>query len=141
MFAGAACAVLVYHALPWSWVVWGLWLIGGAIGLWVVYQTAQVALTIRRLRQPSPTLPRVAPRACPACGGTEHEYKAQGLWDGFDRNTGRTTGGGYSYGVCKRCGSRWAQWDDDAPYVPSDDEWEREVELREVALRERERLR
>src|SRR5688572_28883789 len=114
--------------LPWHWVQRGLWLMGAAVAAWVVYHVALTAVSFRRLRQPQPPLPTAAHMPCPACGGTEHDYKSGGLWHGApDPVTGRRPVGSLGYGICKGCGSRWAEWDNAPPYVPTDEEWERQV--------------
>ena len=80
-----------------------------------------------RLLQKQPLL-AVKPIPCPVCEGTEHNRKTGGLWDGApDPITGRRPCGIFAYGICKTCNSRWAKWDDAPPYVPSDEEWYREV--------------
>ena len=132
----AASGVCAYALLPWQWFIRGVWLVGGIFLVWVAYLFAQVARDFYRLRCPPPPLPPVTPMPCPACGHTEHDYQKQGLWDGYDKLTGRGVGGSYGYGVCKRCGCRWGQWDDAAPYVASSDEWEREITRPQAARAE-----
>lgn len=75
-------------------------------------------------------LPLTPTRPCPRCGGDDIDYAMAGLWDGCDRTTGAAAHGVSFYGTCKRCASRVAQWDDAPSYVPTDDEWQREVELK-----------
>src|SRR5436309_3507561 len=69
------------------------------------------------------------PRCCPSCGHNAIAFVSGGLWDGiFDPTTRTRVGGDFLYGRCKKCGSRFAQWDGPA-YVPDDDEWYREIDL------------
>jgi len=76
-------------------------------------------------------LPRapLRPTSCPVCGQTEHEYMVGGLWDG-GKDAGGPACGSFAFGICKRCGSRWGQWDDEPSHIPSDAEWEEWVERR-----------
>jgi hypothetical protein len=98
-------------------------------GCVIIYFIVQAAVTMRRLNR----LPPTPPRHCPQCNGTEYKSGVAGLgvagvWDGLrDPETGTRPHGTLFYGTCERCGSRVAQWDDGAPYVPSDEEWRREV--------------
>lgn len=104
-----------------------LWVLGAAVAVVLVYLAASVVLIHWQLKYRTP-LTKIATMPCPLCGGTEHDYKKQGLWDGMpDPGTGHRPCGSFGYGICKGCGSRWAQWDDAQPYVPSEEEWEREV--------------
>ncbi len=110
----------------------GLWIIIGvllAIGIAVAVIFAVIFYGLRHLPQPP-----VRPTQCPACGHTEHEYKAGGL-RGDERHSGEAADGTFGYGICKRCGSRWGQYDDSPAYVPSDEEWRRYVQSRENATR------
>jgi hypothetical protein len=96
----------------------------GLVLVLVVWFICSLGLLSRRMRQVTP-LPPAPPRACPSCGGTEHEYKVGGHWHGApDPVTGKRPGGWFSYGVCKSCNSRWGQQDGGASYVPSVEEWE-----------------
>ncbi len=148
LIVGAVLARGCLLAPAWL-VVLLLWTPGGAVAVVVVlYPNALVVMFHWRLRHPTPLpkvapmpLPKVAPTPCPLCAGTEHDYRSQGLWDGMpDPVTGHSTGGSFGYGICKGCGSRWAQWDDAPPYVPSEEEWERQVARPEAARAERLRL-
>jgi transcription elongation factor Elf1 len=60
---------------------------------------------------------------CPKCGSEQIDCVSSGLWDGTDKKSH----GVFYYGICKQCGSRCAQWDDKPSYVPSDEEWQREI--------------
>jgi len=87
----------------------------------IIYSAASVWWHSRN-RPPS------KPILCPNCGHDGHAYIAGGLWDGAcDPKTGKRPGGVFGYGICNRCSSRWAQWDDAPIYVPSDEEWSRQV--------------
>jgi hypothetical protein len=98
-------------------------------GCVIIYFTVQVAVTMWRLNH----LPPAPPPRCPQCSGTEYEsgvagVGVAGVWHGLrDPETGKRPHGTLFYGTCKRCGSRVAQCDGGAPYVPSDEEWRREV--------------
>jgi hypothetical protein len=119
----AICAA--YVLLPGPWL---LWAVGGGLAIAVVCLTVHAVLVFRRLRRLEAQVAAMPPLACPACGGTDHDYKSQGLWDGMrDPVTGTRPHGSFGFGICKRCGSRWAQWDGQPPYVPADEEWDREV--------------
>jgi hypothetical protein len=88
--------------------------------------------------EPQPPPP---PMPCPRCACTEHDYKVGGFWDGVkDPVSGVRPGGTFGYGVCKRCGARWGQWDQAPPYVAAVDEWNREVEGPEAKRAEQLRL-
>jgi hypothetical protein len=125
------------HLLVPAWLVTLLlWTLGGAVALVLLWLATSVVVFHWKMRHPIP-LPKVPPMPCPSCGGTEHDYRRQGLWDGVpDPVTGGRAGGSFDYGICKACGSRWAQWDDAPPYVPPEDEWEREVAGPEAARAE-----
>ena len=97
----------------------------------LVLPAAAVALIVIRawvMARREKGLPLTRENRCPRCGGEEIDYARAGLWDG-ESVTGAAVHGVSFYGTCKRCASRVAQWDDAPPYVPSDDEWRREVEL------------
>jgi hypothetical protein len=104
--------------MPTVLIILGLF---AAVIAFVVAQTTVMMWRLKRLPPPAPIL-------CPKCGSAEHTYDSQGLWDGRrDPKTGDRPHGVFFYGTCKECGSRIAKWDDDAAYVPSNDEWQREV--------------
>lgn len=63
---------------------------------------------------------------CPKCGHYRHTVLSSGLWDGVG-NDGEWIGGGYWYGKCDRCSARWAKWNNEPTYVPSDEEWKQYV--------------
>jgi len=118
--------------LPESFFARGLWLAGGLLAAALVYGAVWTAIVWCRLRRVEERAATAQTR-CPSCRGAEHDYKSQGLWDGApDLITGHRPGGTFGYGVCKGCGSRWGQWDGAPPYVPSEEEWEREVGRREA---------
>jgi hypothetical protein len=72
--------------------------------------------------------PQPQPIHCPSCGATEHDIKIWGVWDGAPCLPGGSRPhGSLVYGICKGCGSRWGKWDDASAYVPSVEEWNREV--------------
>ena len=101
-----------------------LLIILAAFGCVVIYFLVQAAFMMWRLNH----LPPPPPRLCPRCSGTEYDQGVAGVWDGIrDPKTGKRPHGTMFYGTCKQCGTRVAQWDDDPPYVPSDDEWRREA--------------
>jgi hypothetical protein len=64
------------------------------------------------------------PMACPACSCTDIERVAGGLWDGFDPTTMERVGGTNDFGVCRRCQTRVARWNDSPCYTPADEEWQ-----------------
>lgn|GEM_PF-4799295 len=69
---------------------------------------------------------------CPKCDSAEVEYAGSGFWDGPNNS-----GGMFLYGTCKQCGSRIARWDNESPYVPSDEEWHHQVESVEEFIRQK----
>lgn len=131
IFTVAFVAVICggYIFLPRSRVVPSLWIVGGLYAVAVGYFAVQAMLISWRHRHLAQLAAATATQ-CPSCGYAEHDYRSGGLWDGVpDPITGHQPGGSFGYGVCKRCGSRWGQWDGAPPYVPSDEEWERAERL------------
>jgi len=139
----SALSACTFLPPPWRlWVTVGTFVAATLIlAARLLYVAVPVQLLYWRQRDPPP-LPPVKLTPCPTCGHTDHQYKNQGLWDSRDLTTGEAVGGCFRYGVCKACGSRWATWDGGPPYVPSDEEWEREVVAPEAhgPKRQQERL-
>jgi hypothetical protein len=63
------------------------------------------------------------PMTCPACSSTGVEVVSSGLWDGHDLKTGAAVGGSNEYGLCRRCQTRVARYNDGACYTPTENEW------------------
>ena len=105
---------------------------GGFLGfvLWIV------VLTILRERKLAKLPPPPAFR-CPSCGSEQIDVLSSGLWDGRDAQ-GRSTSGGFEYGLCKHCGSRCARFVDDQPFIPTDEQWQSHFGPLEKMRRDRE---
>jgi hypothetical protein len=88
-----------------------------------------VAAAVRHHRWKS-KLPPPTPLRCPKCGSEDLEILSRGLWHGRDAE-GRSTGGGFDYALCKKCGSRCAQYVDGNPYLPTEEEWRQHFAPRE----------
>jgi hypothetical protein len=123
--AAAVGITLSILDVPGNVIAWSFLAIIGVMMLWIAALVMwPVATGQVQLKAPPPP-----PIECPICGHTEHEWRSGGLWDGRpDPVTGKRPCGSYSYGVCKRCGCRWGQWDESPAYAASEEEWEREVE-------------
>jgi hypothetical protein len=63
------------------------------------------------------------PLICPNCKSDQIDILSSGLWDGLD-GAGGCACGVFSFGICKQCGSRCAQYIDGQPYVPTNDQWQ-----------------
>ena len=109
--------------------MYALTIIGVGIGLVIVVMATLEISTRRQMRKlgfgrrsadvPTP----LPPMTCPSCSSTDVEQVAGGLWDGRDPKTNESVGGTNDFGVCRRCRTRVARWNDSACYTPSDEEW------------------
>jgi hypothetical protein len=90
----------------------------------VIHATVKTVIDKRRLMRRLMLLPPAPPSLCPRCGGIQQTVGAYWMWCGRpDPATGDRPHGDYYCATCTQCGSRKAKWDDDATYVPSDEEW------------------
>lgn len=99
LWACVAAVVAALFQLPAAWqdrVVTGLAVVAtGLVAALVLYLLVQTSVQARRIKQID-ALPPPPPTACPACGGTYHEYMVGGLWHGApDPVTGYRTGGSF----------------------------------------------
>jgi hypothetical protein len=95
-------------------------IIGSAVLGLVVFVFVLAYVRSRRLDN---LPPRPALR-CPSCKSEQIDIRTSGLWDGEDAS-GSATHGIFDYGVCKQCGNRCARYEDDKPYIPTEEEWQR----------------
>jgi hypothetical protein len=81
---------------------------------------------MRKLGFGHPVIPApLPPMVCPSCSSTDVELVGGGLWDGGDPKTNERVGGGTSdFGLCRRCRTRVARWNDSPCYIPTDEEWQ-----------------
>lgn len=71
-------------------------------------------------------LPPGPPTLCPKCGSSEQTIATYFMWDGaLDPVAGDQPNGDCYYAMCNSCGSRIAQYDQDAPFVPSEEKMAR----------------
>jgi len=98
----------------------------GALAIYFVIIHRQLA---RFAREAKAAAEAAVPPACPKCGSTDHDFATGGLYDGRDDRTNKSTSGSFQYCTCKACGARWGQWDAGTPYLVSDEEWKRHVDL------------
>lgn len=82
----------------------------------------------------TPPKPRLAFR-CPSCRSEQIDVRTEGLWDGHDEQ-GRPIHGSFEYGLCKQCGGRCARYEDDQPFVPSDEQWQSHLNPERYAEKE-----
>ena len=63
------------------------------------------------------------PMTCPACSSADVKVVSSGLWDGHDPKTGAAVGGTDEHGVCRRCQTRVARYNNGPCYTPTEEEW------------------
>ena len=60
---------------------------------------------------------------CPSCKSEQIDLLRSGLWDGEDF-AGSGSCGIFEFGICKECGSRCARFEDNQPFIPTDEQWQ-----------------
>lgn len=89
-----------------------------AVSAGFLYLSLMIWIAISRVPLPPPKPKPGPPFRCPGCGSERIELLTSGLWDGDGG-----TYGSFESGLCKQCGGRCARYNEDASFVPTDEDW------------------